>query len=141
MKLSEFESLQERVRLAGEALQKAEAENQEAAVKYETEKQQGLQFSQEARVAEVNLMNSKAEEDRCVKERAAVEGTAFADRAVVDRAGAMIHAPLHPLDAARREAARQEAIDQFHFEQYRHPANVARREAIDKALADFQKTL
>jgi len=73
MKLSEFEALQERFRLAEAALQRAEHEKILAVETLETEEGQLLTFSKEARVAEVNLMNSKAEEDRAVKERAALE--------------------------------------------------------------------
>lgn len=75
MRLAEYEAVKERMRVAEIELQRAEVVHTEAASAFQTESATGIAYAQEARGCEVNLINSKAEEDRAVKERAAVEST------------------------------------------------------------------
>jgi len=76
LRQAELNAAHERMRIAEAEFERASADSADADAQFENESVAALSISREARGAEVGLMNTRAEEDRCVKERAAVESTA-----------------------------------------------------------------
>jgi len=130
--------------------ERASVNRESTIAKYEAEATTALDVSKGAREAEVNLMNSRAEEDRAVKERAAVESTgheayflvapipavAASQAIAADQLAASAHAnamlDMENIHLRAAEARRWNQMQLEHAHRERHSAE--RRQAAQKSL-------